>query len=349
MPLKIFDSRQTRKTAALSVMFSALCLCALASMQVGGSGLGVLDTIYALFGYGDSRSVLIVREIRLPRVTTALFGGMGLAVTGCVLQCTLRNPLASASTLGISQGAAFGAAFAIIVLGAGVFGGNSPLAGFDNPSLVAACAFAGSMVSAFAILAFSRLRRSGPESMILCGVALSAMFAGAAALLQYFADEIDLASVVFWTFGDLGRASPNGAATIALLSLAALAFCLLQRWNLSALEYGDETALSLGVRAGHFRVSMLMLCSLVASVTVSFVGIINFIGLVAPHISRKIVGSGYAFLLPASAMTGAILLLLGDIAARTLASPVVLPIGALTSLLGAPAFLYLLAFSGRSK
>ena len=349
MKLKLSKKLPEKRTAAIAAMFCALCICFAASISVGGADMGIVETLKAALGFGDARSVLITREIRLPRVATALFGGMGLAVTGCVLQCVLRNPLASASTLGISQGAAFGAAFAKIVLGAGSFAGSSILSGFSNPLTVAVCAFIGSSISAVSILFLSKARRSSPESMILCGVALSAMFAGATALIQYFGDEIDVASVVFWTFGDLGRASKIGAFAISMLSMAALAVCLLQRWNLNALEYGDDTALSLGVKAARFRTFMLLLCTLVAAVTVSFVGIINFVGLIAPHIARRLVGNAYAYLLPASAIMGAVLLLLGDIAARTLAAPIVLPIGALTSILGAPIFLYLLVYGGRAR
>ena len=334
------------KSAAMAAIFCALCLSALASLCAGSSDIGPADAAAALFGFGSERDAFIVREIRLPRVSAALFGGAGLAVAGCALQCVLRNPLASASTLGISQGAGFGAAFAIIALGAGSFRAPGP-AESGGPACVAVCAFAGALASAAAILGLSRFWKSSPEGTILCGTAMGAMFAGATALLQYFADEVDVASVVFWTFGDLGRVSAGGSAAIAAAAAAITAVCASKRWSMNAREYGDETAASLGVRTGAFRAAMVAMCALVAAAIVSFAGVINFVGLIAPHMARKFVGGNYAPLVPASAMTGAALMLLSDVAARTVAAPASLPIGAITSLLGAPAFLYLLSAGGR--
>ena len=345
---KKLRSSEKRKLVFLIVLFIGLCICAFVSIVSGASDLGIIDTVQAILGAAPERDILIVREIRLPRLLTAVFGGARLGVAGCILQCVLRNPLASASTLGISQGAAFGAAFAIIVLGAG-FQSGANLPTFDNPAVIAICAFIGSTTSALTILGLSKFRSVSPEAMILCGVGLSALFAGATAMLQYFADEISVASVVFWTFGDLGRTAWKETSIIAGIVLILASACMFQRWNLNALEYGDQTAHSLGIPVDSFRLCMLMLCSMAAAVIVSFVGIINFVGLVAPHIARKFVGSAYGYLLPASAMTGAALLTLSDVAARTIASPITLPIGAITSLLGAPIFLYLLASGGKFR
>ena len=135
---------------------------------------------------------------------------------------------------------------------------------------------------------------------------------------------------------------------MAAVVLASTAVFLLNRWNYNALESGEHTAISLGVHAGRLRLWNVLLCSLVCSVVVAYVGVINFIGLVAPHLVRRVVGGNYCWLLPGSALMGALLLLLGDLAARQLLSPVVLPIGAITSFLGAPLFLYML-FKGRDR
>ncbi len=294
----------------------------------------------------DGKVNTVVQNMRLPRVLTAIVGGVGLGISGCVLQAILHNPLASSSTLGISQGASFGAAFAIIVLGAGAQGSTVAAMQFSNPLLISLCAFVCSMGVSLIILALSRFRKITPEAMVLAGVALSAMFQGATTLLQFFANEVQLASVVFWTFGDLGRTGWREVRLMAVVVLAAALYFILSRWSYNALESGEQTAVSLGVNVNRVRVVNMVICSLTAAVIVSYLGIINFIGLVAPHMVRKVVGNNHTYLLPGSALMGAILLLLGDLAARTVISPVILPIGAITSFLGAPLFLYLLFKGG---
>ena len=174
------------------------------------------------------------------------------------------------------------------------------------------------------------------------------MFTGATTLLQYFADDVQLASVVFWTFGDLGRTGWKEVQIIAVVVVITLAYFLLNRWHYNAMESGEQTAASLGVNVARSRIINMLVCALTAAVIVSFIGIINFIGLVAPHIMRRFLGNNYCWLLPASAMAGAVLLLLGDVLARVIIAPVILPIGAITSFLGAPLFLYLL-FKGGTK
>ncbi len=339
------------RTLCLLVMLGVLVCAALLSLRAGSYDTPLGELVRGVFGKAADPGVnTVVRNIRLPRIATAVVGGAGLGIAGCVLQSVLHNPLASASTLGISQGASFGAAFAIIVLGAGIQSGNSASGAmaFTNPALISACAFACSMAVSVLILALSRLRSISPEAMVLAGVALSSLFSGATTLLQYFADDVQLASVVFWTFGDLGRTSWREVRLIGAVVLAASVYFLLNRWNYNALESGEVTAESLGVNVERMRTGNVLLCSLAVSVTVSYVGIINFIGLVAPHIVRRFVGSNHCWLLPGSALVGASLLLLGDLAARTAAAPVVLPIGAITSFLGAPLFLYML-FKGRRR
>ena len=260
------------------------------------------------------------------------------------MQCVLRNPLASASTLGVSQGAAFGAAAAIIGLDAGVQNAANASAAvtISSPAAVTVCAFLGGMATTVFVLALSRLRGAAPSSMILAGVALSSLFTGGTTLLQYFADDVQIATVVYWTFGDLGRPGWSEIGLIAACTAAALLFFLWNRWNYNALSGGGDTARSLGVNVGVLTCASMALCTLIAAVSVAFVGVVSFVGLVAPHMLRRFTGADHRFLIPASALGGAALLLLGDLAARELLSPAVLPIGAITSFLGAPMFLYLL-------
>lgn len=157
----------------------------------------------------------VIMGIRLPRVTAAILVGAILATSGAVMQCVLRNPLASASTLGVSQGAAFGAALGIIVFGGGVVNSASAASAvtIDNPYIVTLCAFVFGALSTVVIIAISQLKKDiGPAGLVLAGVALSSLFSGGSTLLQYFADEQKIGAVVFWTFGNLGRGKLDGAA-----------------------------------------------------------------------------------------------------------------------------------------
>lgn len=339
-----------RRWLTLAVLTAVLAGLVLFSLTSGSSGLTVGQVIHTLLGRGSAQEEAIVLYYRLPRTIAAVVVGAALALSGCVMQCVLHNPLASASTLGVSQGAAFGAALAIIVLDAGVQNAANAATAvtISSPGSVTVCAFLGGMATTVFVLALSRLRGAAPSSMILAGVALSSLFTGATTLLQYFADDVQVATVVYWTFGDLGRPGWGEIGLIAACTLAALIFFLGNRWNYNALSGGGATARSLGVSVNTLTYISMGLCTLIAAVSVAFVGVISFVGLVAPHMLRRFTGADHCFLIPASALGGAVLLLLGDLAAKSLLSPVVLPIGAITSFLGAPMFLYLL-FRGRDR
>ena len=197
-------------------------------------------------------------------------------------------------------------------------------------------------MSSLIVLAFSKLGLMRPESIILVGVALSALWSGASTILQYFADDVELTKVVFWQFGDLGKATWQQIGIMAAVGVACGAYFFANRWNYNALQNGGHVAAGLGVDVQRTRVVGVAVASLMAAIMVSFVGLINFIGLIAPHIARRIVGNDYRYLLPASLVLGSIIMLGSDLVARMVISPVILPIGAITSFLGAPLFLYLL-------
>lgn len=221
-------------------------------------------------------------------------------------------------------------------------GNNADAVTINNPYLTSFCAFAASMLVTLIILGLSKARKASPETMILAGVALSSLFAGATALLQYLSTDVEMAAIVFWTFGDLGRASMKSIGVAALVAGGSFIYFMFNRWNYNALECGEHTATGLGVNVSRVRLVGMTFASLTAATIVSFVGIINFVGLIAPHIMRRFVGNDYRFLLPASALMGAMVLLISDTFARLILSPVILPIGAITSFLGAPLFLYLI-------
>lgn len=332
---------------ALVLLMLLMCACSLA---VGSAGMGLWDVLCALAGKARPQLVTIVHNVRLPRALAAVGVGVALAMSGCIMQNVLRNPLASASTLGVSQGASFGAAVAIVWLGAGiqVNSGASGMAAaitITNPFMVMLCAFAGGMATTLVILALARGAALSPAAMALAGVAISSLFAGATALVQYFCDDVVVATIVYWTFGSLGRAGAGETLFIFIACALALAFFAANFWNYNALESGSATASSLGVNVRLLIPASMAVCSLVATSAVAFVGCINFIGLIAPHMARRLLGSDHRHLLPASALVGAVLMLAADIASRTILAPVVLPIGALTSFLGAPVFLWMIVRS----
>ena len=342
-----------RKWLVLLVMIVLTVVASLASLMAGSAGLTLEEVVCAVFGHGTKETSAIVWNVRMPRIAAALAVGMALAMCGCIMQNVLRNPLASASTLGVSQGASFGAAVSIIYLGAGtqVNTGSGSVASLTitHPAMVTFCAFLGGVATTVVILALSRLRGVTPSVMVLAGVAISSMFSGGTTLVQYFADDVMVATVVHWTFGNLGRAGWVEISLIAELSLIAFIFFYCNRWNYNAMESGIHTAKSLGVPVDFLIPASMVMCALISSVSVAFVGCINFIGLIAPHIMRRFVGNDFRFLIPCTALGGAVLMLAADIACRMLVTPVVLPIGALTSFLGAPLFLWLIMRRERVK
>ena len=336
----LYRKNRVKSIGFLIVLGATLLVTVLLSLRAGSYETPIAELIKGLFGLSDDKKInLVVQNNRLPRILTAILAGGGLGLAGCILQAVLRNPLASSSTLGVSQGATFGAAFAIVVLGLGATDGiGIPL-----------CAFLGSIAVALVILGLSKFRQVSPEGIVLAGVAISSMFTGATTLIQYFADEVELSTLVFWTFGDLGSTGWKDLGGMAAMVALLCVYCFLHRWDYNALLSGEETAISLGVNVKRLTLMGLVLCCLCSSVVVSNVGLISFIGLVAPHIVRMVVGNNHVYLIPGSILGGATLLLLGDLFARTVISPVILPIGAITSFLGGPLFLYLLFKGGKKQ
>jgi iron complex transport system permease protein len=331
--------KQERRYVLAIIGMGIVCaIVAVIELSTGASNINPIDSVFALFGIGTPQDVNTVQSIRLPRVVCAIVSGAGLALAGAALQSVLENPLASASTVGISQGAAFGATVAILLV-IPAFAGSATGVGMG---VIALCAFIGAMTSSIVVLLFSRLGFATPESIILVGVALSALWAGASTILQYFSNDIELTKVIFWQFGDLGRATWSQIGFMAVVGAACSVYFFLNRWNYNALQNGGHVAGGLGVDVERTRTVGVFVASLMAAAMVSFIGLINFIGLIAPHIARRFVGNDYRFLLPASLVLGSAIMLASDLLARMVISPIILPIGAITSFLGAPLFLFLL-------
>ena len=334
-----------RKRLFLIFLFVFMLLTALVYMGIGTMKIGLGDILKVLAGNGERKYTTAIMNIRLPRAVAAILIGATLAASGAVMQCVLHNPLASSSTLGVSQGAAFGAALGIIVFGGGVMTNANSTAGVSvsNPYVVTICAFVFGSVSTLIVIGISQLRKNtGPAGLILAGTALSAMFSGGSTLLQYFADDTSLGAVVFWTFGNLGNAGWKDLRFIAGVAFLSMIYFMLNAWNYNAMDAGYDTAKSLGVNTRRLMLVSMAVCSLSAAASVAFVGIIGFVGLIAPHVVRFVTGNDYRYLIPGSAAAGSVLLLLADILAKITVPPVILPIGALMSFIGGPVFLILL-------
>jgi len=314
------------------------------AISVGAVAIPPLDVLEALLGSGASEKwSLIVWNIRLPQALAAIVAGAGLAVAGVAMQSILRNPLASPFTLGISSAGAFGAAVSIILLGAGKIQSTvaNPVT-ISNPYLTTVVAFIFCMLATAIILLISHFKGASPEVMVLTGVALSSLFSAGVMFLQFFSSDTQLAAVVFWTFGDVGRATWETLPFMALIVAGATVYFLLNRWNYNAIDAGDETAQGLGVNVTRIRLAGMTVAAIVSAVIVALLGIIGFVGLVCPHMVRRIVGDDQRYLIPGSAVAGAILLLASDTVARVVVAPYILPVAVLTAFMGAPIFIYLL-------
>jgi iron complex transport system permease protein len=339
-----YRSHVLTRRNVLAVSGVLLVAVALVSIAVGPTDIPIARAVGVLLEGpgGDATASTIIWQIRVPRVLAAVLIGAGLALAGAVMQSVLNNPLGSPYTLGISHAAMFGAALSIVALGAGKITVGAGLGiTFANPYLVTIAAFLASLSSAGVILALAKYRGASPETMILTGIALGSLFTAGTTAMQYFASQNDLASIVFWSFGDVGRATWRNLGILAVVLVPSTVYFLRHSWKYNALDAGDETAKGVGVDVESVRNRGMLVASFITALGVSFVGIVGFVGLVVPHIVRKLVGNNKAHLLPTSAVLGALLLLVSDTAARTALAPTVLPVGIVTSFVGAPFFIYL--------
>jgi iron complex transport system permease protein len=334
-----------RKPRCLLLALSVLLLLSFwLSLALGPVSLPLLDSVLALLRVlgipvaVPEQALLIVGQIRLPRSLLGVAVGAVLALAGVAMQGLFRNPLADPGLVGVSSGAALGAALAIV---AGAMWGGIPAA--LEPYLLSVCAFAGGL--GVTALVYRLGRRDGQTSvatMLLAGVAMTALAGAAIGLLTYLADDATLRSLTFWNMGSLNGA--NYARLWPLLLVLVLVACWLPRraTALNALLLGESEARHLGFSVEQLKRELVFCTALGVGAAVAAAGLIGFIGLLVPHLLRLLVGPDHRLLLPASALAGASLLLLADLFARLLMAPAELPIGIVTALLGAPFFLYLL-------
>ena len=279
--------------------------------------------------FWTSQQETLFFQVRLPRIVLALLVGCSLAAAGAAFQGTFQNPLVSPDILGASQGAAFGAAVAIL-LGLGAFG-------------ISAFAFAAAIVTVLLVLLVSS-RAKGNHLMVvvLAGVMMSSLLQAAVSYTKLIADPTDqLAAITYWLMGSLTGAKPADLAMAAAPMAAGLLALFALRWRINILTMGDDEASTMGVNAQRVRIVVIFAATLVTAASVAVTGMIGWVGLVIPHFARMVIGCDYRKLLPASMLMGASFLLIVDDVAR-LATTAEIPIGILTAFVGAPFFLYLI-------
>jgi iron complex transport system permease protein len=330
-----------RRTVLLGVTGVLLVASFTVDVATGPAMLPIQAVLRSLVGIGgDPMLDAIVLTLRLPIALMAVVVGAALGISGAVMQTILNNPLASSYTLGISAGAGFGAALAITI-GAALPVPEAwaiPLAAFGFAGI--ACALVGSV---------GRMRGATPELLVLAGIACLFLFQALLSLLQFLASPEALQQIVFWLFGSLLRASIGKVGIVALVLCIAVPPLLSDAWRLTALKLGDDRAKALGVRVDRLRLRAFVIVSLLTGAAVAFVGTIGFVGLVAPHIARMLVGEDQRHLLPASAVFGALLLSAASVVSKLIMPGTVFPIGIITALIGVPFFGWLILSTGRVR
>ena len=318
-------------------LLAALLCAAFLSLGLGRYGLTPPEVLGALLPGGAHEDLAshIVREIRLPRILTAVLAGGVLSLAGATLQSVFKNPLVDPHVIGVTSGAAFGGTLAIVL-------------GLPSLMLVVSTQFFGLLALALVFGLSGLIGRGNRLVVILAGIILSGFFAALVSLLQYLADaEEKLPNIVFWLMGSFATSSWQKFAVLAVPALAGTALLLGMRWHMNILALGGREAASLGVNVGRLRWVVLLLCGVLTAAQVAVSGSIGWIGLVAPHVARILVGNNTVRLLPAAFLVGALSMLLIDDVSRTLTSTEV-PIGILTALMGAPVFGVLLYRNRRS-
>ena len=328
-----------RRLAVIGIACLLLLVSFAADIATGPAMLPIAEVVRAMLGNGDPMLTAIVHQLRLPIALMAIAVGAALGMSGAVMQTILNNPLASSYTLGISAGAGFGAALAILA------GAMLPLPQtFAVP--LAAFLFAG--LACAMVASAARMRGATPEFLVLAGIVCLFLFQALLSLLQFLASPEALQQIVFWLFGSLARSTMGQVGVVGVILVLCAPLLLCDAWLFTALRLGDERARALGVKVDGLRLRAFIIVSLLTGVAVAFVGTIGFVGLVAPHIARMLVGEDQRHLLPASALFGALLLSAASAVSKVILPGAVFPIGIVTSLVGVPVLGWLVLRMRRS-
>ena len=339
---KQYNARITKNIIILSAFFIGLFLLMLVSVFFGSSKINFLTVLKAFFGEGKDSTIRIVWKIRMPRILGAILAGGCLSLSGLLLQSSLRNDIASSSTLGINNAAALGANICIILFAGGYINTGNHVSSYGasaNPYMVSLFAFIFAMASTLLLVLVFKFVSFSPASLILSGVAIGAVWNALTTLLQFYSSDVGLSAAIMWSFGDLGKATYQADLILLIaLVISTVVFYLLS-WKMNALESGENEAKSVGTKVEVIRLIAIALSSLLSALSVSFFGIIAFVGIIAPHIVKRTIGHDHRFSIIGSVLVGGLVLLLADTLSRTLGGGTAIPVGAITSIVGAPIFL----------
>ncbi len=337
----LYDKMMKRRAVLAAALLIAVFLLFLLNISIGSSPISLKEIIQILLtGEGEGHKAMIVKQVRLPMSLMALVVGACLAIGGCEIQTILRNPIASPYTLGITNAATFGAALGLIL--------NTNVLNVSEPLMITANAFVFALLASVLIYSFAGRSGAGKNAIILFGVALNFLFNALTMILQYISDDEDLKSLVFWNMGSLLKTN----WTKFYIVLGALVICFvilhLNSWKLTAMTLDDTKAKSLGVNTRKLRRMVIILTSLLTAFAVSFVGSVGFVGIIAPHVARQLVGEEQRFFMPISALIGAVVMGLSFVVSKLIIPGVVLPIGLVTAIVGIPVFLTIIFSKMRS-
>ena len=347
-----YDRHMRAKAAILAACGVMVFVTAVFSICVGAADLSFSDVVHAFWADETVRAqpnydttTKIVWLLRMPRVIMAVFAGAGLALCGTVMQGITRNPLVSPYTVGISNAASFGVAAVVL------FSGKLPfLAGIDGQLMKMAGAFLMAMLCAAGVYGVSAARRMNVTTLVLMGTALSYLFSALSNTMQYLANEQELSTIVHWTFGSLQKATWPQVGIVAGAFVAVFVVSMFYARHLNAMAGASEDVpRALGIHVTAVRLITGILTVMLSALVISFVGVIGFVGIVAPHIARMIVGSDHRTLIPLSCICGGMLLVLSDTIGRTLFSPVVIPVGIVVAYVGVPIFVHLILSQKRGR
>ncbi|QDU60425.1 Hemin transport system permease protein HmuU [Planctomycetes bacterium Pan216] len=341
-PSDSYRRHSRRRLLFLVAAIGVVLVSLMVDLITGPASLSIAEVFHTLLSPwgGSGREHVIVWMLRMPTALLALLVGAALGVAGAEMQTILNNPLASPYTLGVSSGACFGAALAL------VFGTGASLVG--STVLVPLAAFGFAMLSSATVYGIARVKGGSTESIVLGGVALHFLFSAGVAFLKFVSSEDQLAAIVFWIFGSLQGATWPKLMLVSACLLVTLPVLALDAWKLTALRLGDDRANSLGLDVRTLRRRILLIVSLLTATAVCFVGAVGFVGLVAPHIARMSVGEDQRYFLPLSAILGALLLSCASIVSKCIIPGTVFPLGVATAFIGVPFFISLI-LGGRSR
>ena len=340
-----YQKYSRRKLLLILLMLIVFAGLFVTGLSFGGASYSIGESWGALTSGITNKDPANVRQsiiwtLRVPRVLMGAVCGCGLGVAGLIMQTILRNPLASPYTLGISAAASFGASLSIVSRTSILLMFIPAAINYDV--MIISNSFFFTTLCTFLIYFLSRLRKVTAETILLFGVAMMYVFEAATSFMQFLGNPEELAELVYWMFGSMSKASWSKF----YITLIAIVICLLiayrNAWNFNSLMMGDESAQSSGVHVERLRIIGLLISSFITSVVVSLLGPIGFIGLVAPHIGRMLVGSDHRFLIPVTCLAGSILLIFADTLSNILLAPVILPVGITTSFVGVPLLIYLI-------